>query len=375
MLVRRRALGVEPAGVSALDGACFDCQGTGACCRWFDLGGVPEAEVEALERLGARRLVPDGGPFAHRGEDGGSAYTLRVEDGACVFQDDAGRCRVHAELGVRHKPSMCRLFPLRLFDTPFGRRAGWLPECAGLHVGALTPVASQLDDLVRDCPPELVRSVDGSGYALADGLPADLDRYPQLEAGLLDIAGAPRPDFDTVFCVLAARLRAAVRSAGGSPDPAVPVEARPFMLDTLSDVFARLANEVLERTRPKPFAAAILRRMLDMVTAGARPAPLTESAAAFLRRELCNDLYTGSVARLGSLPAGLGGFVFACWVTRGYTAARHGEPIEAEQLNEAWSLWHRGYGWRSLARHSLAHRPAFTALLGTFVDEPEGSAG
>ena len=35
-----------------------------------------------------------------------------LADGACVFLDPAGRCRIHAKFGEAAKPLACRLYPL-----------------------------------------------------------------------------------------------------------------------------------------------------------------------------------------------------------------------------------------------------------------------
>ena len=357
------------ASPSTLPDACFDCNGTGACCRSFELGSVPEAEIRALERAGADQLVPalGGEPFyeTREGEDGEPSHSLRLWDGACVFLGADAHCRVHSELGPELKPTMCRLFPLRVFDTPWGRRVGWIPDCLGRHRGGTTPLAARADEAVACSEPGLIREVPREGYTIAHGARLGDDAYLALERELLAEAARPRDDFDEVFPAMLDRLEAAARAAGIEPEPPVPEEARSFMLETVSDVFGVLAREALE-ARPDALVAWTLEGMLDMLSARPRPARLTPAASTILREELRNYLFTGSGAPFGGLTGGLGSFLFATWLVRGHVAATHGEPVDADALNEAWAWWHRGYGWRSLARFTTAHHPAFAGLLRTF---------
>jgi len=356
---------------ATLEDARFDCNGTGACCRSFELGPLSEAEVRALERLGAARLSsgPAGEPFyePRESDDGEPVWDLRTHDGACVFLDGDARCRIHAELGPEHKPLMCRLFPLRVFETPWGRRVGWIPDCPGRHLGGRTPLSEQVAEALACTPPDLVRHVPREGYAVAHEAVLPDEAWPALERDLLAEAARPRADFDEVFPALAARIAAAAKAAGLEPEPPVPREARAFMLETVTDVFTRLARETLEDARPETLVARTLERVLDMLSARPRPAVLTPAAAAFLREELRNHLFTGSGAPFGGLTGGLGSFLFACWIVRAHVADTHGEPVDAAPLGEAWAWWHRGYGWRSLARHTSAHHPAFSGLLQTFA--------
>jgi len=41
-------------------------------------------------------------------------------DGACMFLDEAKRCRIHARFGEAAKPLACRLFPLAIY--PAGKK-------------------------------------------------------------------------------------------------------------------------------------------------------------------------------------------------------------------------------------------------------------
>jgi Fe-S-cluster containining protein len=116
--VDARATGPERLGANApfslLIETRFTCGACGACCRSQAFGPLSTAEVARLERLAAadpdmaRAVVrrADPGPLARE------VYEIaRHEDGRCVFLTDAGRCRVHEELGADAKPLACQVFP------------------------------------------------------------------------------------------------------------------------------------------------------------------------------------------------------------------------------------------------------------------------
>lgn len=50
-------------------------------------------------------------------------------DGACVFLDDANRCRIHAEQGESAKPLACRVFPFSVRSVAKGWQASFRLDC------------------------------------------------------------------------------------------------------------------------------------------------------------------------------------------------------------------------------------------------------
>ncbi|OPZ83754.1 MAG: Flagellin N-methylase [bacterium ADurb.Bin429] len=98
----------------------YDCVGCGACCRGrFAIGVTPEEYArisaqgwEADSALAGKTLfLPQGDHFV-------TAYDAQ---GACVFLDERGLCRIHAKFGEAAKPLACRLYPFRFI--PAGRQA------------------------------------------------------------------------------------------------------------------------------------------------------------------------------------------------------------------------------------------------------------
>lgn len=84
----------------------YSCHGCGNCCRDFTVQLRPEDLRRLEEQRWEERL---GEPVAV--EFRGQRYLRQRADGACVFLQPDGLCRVHAEFGLEQKPLACRLFP------------------------------------------------------------------------------------------------------------------------------------------------------------------------------------------------------------------------------------------------------------------------
>ncbi|MCL5271231.1 MAG: YkgJ family cysteine cluster protein [bacterium] len=88
--------------------SCHHCTN---CCRHHAI------EVTAEERrriLSQRWTVKDGLPTGEAVfvRQGGERYRLAHQtDGACVFLDERGLCRIHAKYGEAAKPRACRVYP------------------------------------------------------------------------------------------------------------------------------------------------------------------------------------------------------------------------------------------------------------------------
>lgn len=100
----------------------WDCHQCGICCR----GSLVPLSAEDLDRLQGQNWSehPDlrGVPVVQRiGWRGDNYHLAQREDGSCVFLNEDGLCRIHAELGPEAKPTICRVFPLQLI--PQGKQA------------------------------------------------------------------------------------------------------------------------------------------------------------------------------------------------------------------------------------------------------------
>ena len=84
----------------------YSCHGCGNCCKDFTVQ-LRERDLQKLreqrweERLGEPVTVE----FRDR------IWLRQREDGSCVFLQEDGKCRIHAEFGFAEKPTACQLFP------------------------------------------------------------------------------------------------------------------------------------------------------------------------------------------------------------------------------------------------------------------------
>lgn len=122
----------------------YSCHGCGDCCRDFsvqlrdeDLDRLREQRWE--ERLGERIVV----------EFRGQRYLRQRPDGACLFLQEDGLCRIHAEFGFDEKPVACRLFPFNLAPDARGTTAGLNFACSSVRANRGGGLPSHRDDLKR----------------------------------------------------------------------------------------------------------------------------------------------------------------------------------------------------------------------------------
>jgi lysine-N-methylase len=97
----------------------WSCSGCGDCCRGVFLIKISAEEKERIEKQGwttAEGVDPSTMFVAQNG-----AFHLgHKSDGACVFLDPNGKCRIHARFGEPAKPLACRMYPLVLH--PAGKK-------------------------------------------------------------------------------------------------------------------------------------------------------------------------------------------------------------------------------------------------------------
>lgn len=131
----------------------WSCHNCGGCCRqhqieitpderdrilaqdWTANEGVPEGD-KAIERMGPF-------PWSRRWRLG------HRPDGACVFLDDRGLCRIHARFGETAKPLACRVYPYAFH--PAGRKiaVSLRYSCPSVVANKGRTLAAQQADLVE----------------------------------------------------------------------------------------------------------------------------------------------------------------------------------------------------------------------------------
>lgn len=124
--------------------SCHNCSG---CCREH-LIEITEEEKRRIENQGW-----DVGDFSVSGPlilpSGRGSYRLAHQDnGACVFLDDNGLCRIHGKFGEPAKPLACRVYPYAYHPAGRKRIAVSLRfSCPSVVQNLGVPVAEQADEL------------------------------------------------------------------------------------------------------------------------------------------------------------------------------------------------------------------------------------
>jgi len=167
----------------AVPGLRYSCHGCGACCRDFTIELSP-ADMERLDRQGWQAEL--GVPFWT--EFRGRRWLRQRSDGACVFLQDDGRCRVHARFGLEAKPLACQLFPFSFAPGPERARVGVSFACSSVQRGLGAEIASHGQDL-RRMQAELPEALSPrAAPELLQGLPgttAEVEAVRQAVDGLL----------------------------------------------------------------------------------------------------------------------------------------------------------------------------------------------
>jgi hypothetical protein len=102
--------------------------------------------------------VGEAGAYRKRGADydafepiPGYEPLLRIRkraDGACVFLQDDGRCRIHVEMGADRKPIACRLFPFSFHPADGETVVTTSFACPTVIANEGAPIASQTRELL-----------------------------------------------------------------------------------------------------------------------------------------------------------------------------------------------------------------------------------
>jgi lysine-N-methylase len=146
------------ARVETPSGQNWNCHGCSDCCR----GGmfIP-LSLEDRQRIEQQNWTAADGVDGSRAIVGGisGARLGHREDGACVFLDANGRCKIHAKFGEAAKPLACRLFPLVIH--PAGKKlvVGLRFSCPSAAANRGKPLADQAPQI-----PSLAKIFLPDGY-------------------------------------------------------------------------------------------------------------------------------------------------------------------------------------------------------------------
>jgi lysine-N-methylase len=126
----------------------WSCQGCGNCCRGYHLVTITLEEKQRLERQSWK--TADGvDPGAMIVAEGGRFRLGHQSNGACVFLDDAGRCRIHSRFSEAAKPLACRLYPFAIHPAGDKLVVSLRFSCPSAAANHGKPVTAQLGELRR----------------------------------------------------------------------------------------------------------------------------------------------------------------------------------------------------------------------------------
>src|ERR1039458_1316619 len=120
----------------------WSCHGCTDCCRdnlIVTLSPEEKLRIEKQNWTAAEGVDSDSMVVADR-----DCFRLSHQsDGACVFLDPTGRCRIHAKFGEAAKPLACRLYPLVIH--PAGKKlvVGLRFSCPSAAANRGRPMAGQ----------------------------------------------------------------------------------------------------------------------------------------------------------------------------------------------------------------------------------------
>jgi lysine-N-methylase len=153
-------------------GQNWSCHSCSDCCRGRLLVPVSPEEKERIERQGW--TAAEGVDPSKMIVSGVNRHRLGHQaDGACVFLDAAGRCRIHAKFGEAAKPLACRLYPLLIYPAGKTILVGLrfsCPSAAANRGRPLSELVAAASRLAREVLPQGCEALPPPAVAARPGL-------------------------------------------------------------------------------------------------------------------------------------------------------------------------------------------------------------
>ena len=133
---------MKPATIQTPSGQNWSCHGCSDCCR----GGmaIPLSPEDRRRIEQQHWSAADGVEPAQMIVSGLNGVRLgHGADGACVFLNGDGRCKIHAKFGEAAKPLACRLFPLVIHPAGKKLLVGLRFSCPSAAANQGQPLAEQ----------------------------------------------------------------------------------------------------------------------------------------------------------------------------------------------------------------------------------------
>lgn len=129
----------------------WSCHNCGGCCRQHEIEITDEEHQRILSQNWTEADgIPAGLPVVEwmAGPAWKKRYRLAHQpDGACVFLDDRGLCRIHAKFGEAAKPLPCRIYPYTFHPAGKGVTVSLRFSCPSVVANQGRPVTQQTKDL------------------------------------------------------------------------------------------------------------------------------------------------------------------------------------------------------------------------------------
>lgn len=142
----------------------WSCQNCTACCRHH---AIEVTEEERQRILSQRWTEQDGTPTGEalfERQAGKGCWLAHRADGACVFLNERGLCRIHAKFGEAAKPRACRVFPFAFHPAGKKVAVSMRFSCPAVAANRGRALSQRRDEIQR-----LARAVVPGGH---DRIPA-----------------------------------------------------------------------------------------------------------------------------------------------------------------------------------------------------------
>jgi len=122
----------------------YSCHSCAGCCHDFTVQLRAEDVARLDEQKWEQRLGQS--PIVHfRGRN----WLRQREDGACIFLQEDGRCRIHGEFGLEQKPLACQMFPFVLAPGDKGIQVGLSYACPSMINNRGAELSSHTEEVRR----------------------------------------------------------------------------------------------------------------------------------------------------------------------------------------------------------------------------------
>ena len=130
----------------------WDCHNCSGCCRQHQIE-ITDAERQRIvdQKWTEADGIPDGRTIVRMGGwFGPPRHRLAHQaDGACVFLNDAGLCRIHAKFGEMGKPLACRVYPYAFHPAGKTVAVSLRFSCPSVVKNAGRPLSQQQAEIRR----------------------------------------------------------------------------------------------------------------------------------------------------------------------------------------------------------------------------------